>query len=265
MRPVTAKIQRSEAAEPAMATRPGQVVSHATSPRKPWRASSRIGVSGLSSGDGLRPADLVVERDVAGGQERGEEDADLEDRAGPLVSGSGTRRRAPTRWRSRPRRGPRPRAASRPISPPGSVGAEHERRGPARTTVVKVARARLGQHRPDVEAEPRARREQQPVVEAGLDVAHRAEAGAEAGEGGALEDGERHEPVEDVVGGERRQVRPGRLNEPENAMTKNIGITTSGMTAAGIRRMPTRLRLASATRHRHPRRAPRRVGPRPRS
>ena len=32
-----------------MATRPGQVVSQATSPRKPWRASSSIGVSGFSS------------------------------------------------------------------------------------------------------------------------------------------------------------------------------------------------------------------------
>ena len=47
------------------------------------------------------------------------------------------------------------------------------------------------------------------------------------------------------VGNDGRSCRP--VNEPENAITKNIGITTSGMTAAGIRRMPTMLRLARLT------------------
>src|SRR5512134_1706684 len=36
-------------------------------------------------------------------------------------------------------------------------------------------------------------------------------------------------------------------NEPENAMTKNTGIATSGTKAAGMRKMLTRLRRASAS------------------
>ena len=149
-----------------MATRPGQVVSQVTSPRKPWRASSRIGVSGFMRGDVLRPADLVVDGDVAGGQEHREEDADLQDRAGPLV-------RDPEHDAERPPGGDHRHAERRdpereqPEHPARELGAEHERRGTARTTVVKVARTRLGQHRPDVAAPSREPgREEQPVVEA---------------------------------------------------------------------------------------------------
>ena len=179
------------------------MVRHVTSPRKPWRASSRMLVRGLTRAMCCSQPVWIVERHVAGRQEHREEDADLQERPARWFWNAERRARAPSRCEherharcrraqqttqaERGRRGGRRRAARREQRT-ATVG-ERDRTTPARIGPTKSA-------------DPLTGREQQAVVEAGLDVADGAEARPKPAKAAPCRMANGTNQSSDVVGGE---------------------------------------------------------------
>ena len=220
-----------------MATKPGQVPCHVTSPRNPWRVIRKMLVMRIQPRGLLQPPGLERQRHLADRQEHEAEDEDLHD--GQRLAGCGTCRRTPARARRTARATPtaadveaharpaRHRACRRPSRRRNS---EHQRGGDHRAErrVPEWARASRSARRHGASSS----RSKNPLS---MSVAVPPAAPMPANDD-ALQDRVRRHPVDDVAVGNPSTLASA-LNEPENATTKNIGMMIAGMINAGSRRM----------------------------